>query len=144
MEIEYFTKLRFDDLVNEIKQYIPIRFNSRLKDYIIIDKSMLGSQTIDDSRQSLYKSESSQTKRTSTTNRIRSGSLYNRDNIFRKFGNVPKITIKKNTNKERVNSEEALHNKSNMDMSNSMVFNMYLNNMPKNKDKSNENAFLNG
>ena len=96
MEIEYFTKLRFDDLVNEIKQYIPIRFDSRLKDYIIVDKSMIGSQTIDDSKQSLYKSESSQTKRTSTTNRIRSGSLYNRDNIFRKFGNVPKITIKKN------------------------------------------------
>lgn len=62
MEIEYFTKLRFDDLVNEIKQYIPIRFNSRLKDYIIVDKSMIGSQTIDDSKQSLYKSESSQTK----------------------------------------------------------------------------------
>ncbi len=142
MEIEYFTKLRFDDLVNEIKQYIPIRFNSRLKDYIIVDKSMIGSQTIDDSKQSLYKSESSQTKRTSTTNRIRSGSLYNRDNIFRKFGNVPKITIK--NNKERVNSEEALHNKSNMDMSNSMVFNMYLNNMPKNIDKSIENALLNG
>lgn len=43
-----------------------------------------------------------------------------------------------------MNSEEALHNKSNMDMSNSMVFNMYLNNMPKNIDKSIENALLNG
>ena len=46
MEIEYFTKLRFDDLVNEIKQYIPIRFNSRLKDYIIVDKNIL-TKTVD-------------------------------------------------------------------------------------------------
>ena len=33
IELEYFTKKRFDELVKEIKNFIPIHFNSHLKDY---------------------------------------------------------------------------------------------------------------
>ena len=33
IELEYFTKRKFDELVREIKYFIPIHFNSHLKDY---------------------------------------------------------------------------------------------------------------
>ena len=33
IELEYFTKKKFDELVKEIKNFIPIHFNSYLKDY---------------------------------------------------------------------------------------------------------------
>ena len=33
IELEYFTKKKFDELVKEIKTFIPIHFNSHLKDY---------------------------------------------------------------------------------------------------------------
>ena len=39
IELEYFTKKKFDELVNEIKNFIPIHFNSYIKDYVIIDSS---------------------------------------------------------------------------------------------------------
>lgn len=34
IELEYFTKKKFDELVKEIKNFIPIHFNSYVKDYI--------------------------------------------------------------------------------------------------------------
>ena len=37
LELEYFTKKKFDELVKEIKNFIPIHFNSHLKDYAFID-----------------------------------------------------------------------------------------------------------
>ncbi len=39
IELEYFTKKKFDELVNEIKNFIPIHFNSYIKDYSIVDSS---------------------------------------------------------------------------------------------------------
>ena len=36
IELEYFTKKKFDELVNEIKIFIPIHFNSYIKDYSLI------------------------------------------------------------------------------------------------------------
>ena len=39
IELEFFTKKKFDELVNEIKNFIPIHFNSYIKDYVIIDSS---------------------------------------------------------------------------------------------------------
>ena len=33
IELEYFTKKKFDELVKEIKNFIPIHFNSYVKDY---------------------------------------------------------------------------------------------------------------
>ena len=35
IELEYFTKKKFDELVKEIKNFIPIHFNSHLRDYQI-------------------------------------------------------------------------------------------------------------
>ena len=35
IELEYFTKKKFDELVREIKNFIPIHFNSYIKNYII-------------------------------------------------------------------------------------------------------------
>ena len=37
IELEYFTKKKFDELVNEIKIFIPIHFNSYIKDYSLIN-----------------------------------------------------------------------------------------------------------
>ena len=37
LELEYFTKKKFDELVKEIKNFIPIHFNSYLKDYTIME-----------------------------------------------------------------------------------------------------------
>ena len=39
LELEFFTKKKFDELVKEIKNFIPIHFNSHLKDYIIFENS---------------------------------------------------------------------------------------------------------
>ena len=36
LELEFFTKKKFDELVNEIKNFIPIHFNSYIRDYKII------------------------------------------------------------------------------------------------------------
>ena len=36
IELEFFTKKKFDELVNEIKIFIPIHFNSYIKDYSLI------------------------------------------------------------------------------------------------------------
>ena len=36
IELEYFTKKKFDELVNEIKNFIPIHFNSHLRNYITV------------------------------------------------------------------------------------------------------------
>ena len=38
LELEFFTKKKFDELVNEIKHFIPIHFNSHLKNYSITKK----------------------------------------------------------------------------------------------------------
>ena len=35
IELEYFTKKKFDELVQEIKNFIPIHFNTYLKDYAV-------------------------------------------------------------------------------------------------------------
>ena len=35
IELEYFTKKKFDELVQEIKNFIPIHFNSHVRNYII-------------------------------------------------------------------------------------------------------------
>ena len=37
LELEYFTKKKFDELVKEIKYFIPIHFNSHIKDYTIVE-----------------------------------------------------------------------------------------------------------
>ena len=37
LELEYFTKKKFDELVKEIKNFIPIHFNSYLRDYSIVE-----------------------------------------------------------------------------------------------------------
>ena len=37
IELEFFTKKKFDELVNEIKNFIPIHFNSYIRDYKIIE-----------------------------------------------------------------------------------------------------------
>ena len=37
LELEYFTKKKFDELVKEIKNFIPIHFNSYLKDYTVLE-----------------------------------------------------------------------------------------------------------
>ena len=39
IELEYFTKKKFDELVNEIKNFIPIHFNSYIRDYVVVDSS---------------------------------------------------------------------------------------------------------
>ena len=36
IELEFFTKKKFDELVSEIKNFIPIHFNSYIRDYKII------------------------------------------------------------------------------------------------------------
>ena len=36
LELEFFTKKKFDELVNEIKNFITIHFNSYIRDYKII------------------------------------------------------------------------------------------------------------
>lgn len=36
IELEYFTKKKFDELVNEIKNFIPIHFNSHLRNYVTV------------------------------------------------------------------------------------------------------------
>ena len=38
IELEYFTKKKFDELVKEIRVFIPIHFNSHLKDYSLFKK----------------------------------------------------------------------------------------------------------
>ena len=38
IELEFFTKKKFDELVKEIKNFIPIHFNSHLKDYSLLIK----------------------------------------------------------------------------------------------------------
>ena len=38
LELEFFTKKKFDELVNEIKHFIPIHFNSHLKNYSVTKK----------------------------------------------------------------------------------------------------------
>ena len=35
IELEYFTKKKFDELVQEIKNFIPIHFNSHVRNYTI-------------------------------------------------------------------------------------------------------------
>ena len=35
MELEYFTKKKLDELVREIKNFIPIHFNSHIKNYTV-------------------------------------------------------------------------------------------------------------
>jgi len=39
LELEFFTKKKFDELVKEIKNFIPIHFNSHLKDYTIFERN---------------------------------------------------------------------------------------------------------
>ena len=39
LELEFFTKKKFDELVKEIKNFIPIHFNSHLKDYTLLESS---------------------------------------------------------------------------------------------------------
>ena len=39
LELEFFTKKKFDELVKEIKNFIPIHFNSHLKDYTLFENS---------------------------------------------------------------------------------------------------------
>jgi hypothetical protein len=36
IELEYFTKRKFDELVQEIKNFIPIHFNSHLRNYVTV------------------------------------------------------------------------------------------------------------
>ena len=36
IELEYFTKKKFDELVQEIKNFIPIHFNSHLRNYVTV------------------------------------------------------------------------------------------------------------
>ena len=38
IELEYFTKRKFDELVQEIKNFIPIHFNSHLRNYVTVRK----------------------------------------------------------------------------------------------------------
>ena len=38
IELEFFTKKKFDELVEEIKNFIPIHFNSHLRNYTVIKK----------------------------------------------------------------------------------------------------------
>ena len=40
IELEFFTKKKFDELVNEIKIFIPIHFNSYIKDYSLINSTL--------------------------------------------------------------------------------------------------------
>ena len=40
LELEYFTKKKFDELVKEIKNFIPIHFNSYLKDYSLSENKI--------------------------------------------------------------------------------------------------------
>ena len=40
IEFEFFTKKKFDELVSEIKKYLPIHFNSHLKNYDIVNKNL--------------------------------------------------------------------------------------------------------
>ena len=37
LELEFFTKKKFDELVKEIKNFIPIHFNSHARDYSVIE-----------------------------------------------------------------------------------------------------------
>ncbi len=39
IELEFFTKKKFDELVKEIKNFIPIHFNSYIKDYSVIESN---------------------------------------------------------------------------------------------------------
>ena len=39
IELEYFTKKKFDELVKEIKLFIPIHFNSHIKNYVVDKKN---------------------------------------------------------------------------------------------------------
>ena len=39
MELEYFTKKKLDELVKEIKIFIPIHFNSYIKNYSVNKKN---------------------------------------------------------------------------------------------------------
>ena len=39
IEFEFFTKKKFDELVSEIKQFLPIKFNSHIRNYsVVVDK----------------------------------------------------------------------------------------------------------
>ena len=40
IELEYFTKKKFDELVREIKNFIPIHFNSYIKNYIVSEPDL--------------------------------------------------------------------------------------------------------
>ena len=39
IELEFFTKKKFDELVKEIKNFLPIHFNSYIKDYSVIESN---------------------------------------------------------------------------------------------------------
>ena len=45
IELEYFTKKKFDELVNEIKNFIPIHFNSYIRDYSLINSPSTSKKT---------------------------------------------------------------------------------------------------
>jgi hypothetical protein len=40
IELEFFTKKKFDELVKEIKNFLPIHFNSYIKDYSLINSTL--------------------------------------------------------------------------------------------------------
>ena len=56
IELEFFTKKKFDELVNEIKNFIPIHFNSYIRDYKII-KSPFNKRKIESNHTSLNKEQ---------------------------------------------------------------------------------------
>lgn len=132
IELEFFTKKKFDELVNEIKQYIPIRFNSHVKTYSVITKPD-------------YTKSIAQSKRTNTKsiNQI----IQRKEIKFRKSGNVPKVNInimKKGHEKEILCSEENNTNLSNSEsLGNLNAFTKFLTNKPKYDNSNQENLLLN-
>ena len=133
IELEFFTKKKFDELVNEIKQYLPIRFNSHVKSYSVITKP--------DYTKNIVQSKKQNPK---SINQI----LHRRELKFRKSGNVPKVNIsimKKGHEKEILYSEE--NNNTNLSNSESLgnlnAFTKFLTNKPKYDNSNQENLLLN-
>ena len=132
IELEFFTKKKFDELVNEIKQYLPIRFNSHVKSYSVITKPDFTKST-------------AQSKRPNpkSINQF----LQRREIKFRKSGNVPKVNIsimKKGHEKEILYSEENNTNLSNSEsLGNLNAFTKFLTNKPKYDNSNQENLLLN-
>ena len=132
IELEFFTKKKFDELVNEIKQYLPIRFNSHVKSYSVITKPDFTKST-------------AQSKRPNpkSINQI----LQRREIKLRKSGNVPKVNIsimKKGHEKEILYSEENNTNLSNSEsLGNLNAFTKFLTNKPKYDNSNQENLLLN-